>query len=82
MPDKIDDELWQRALRSFRGHATSGQNQDLQSALNRIAAKCIAKGPAPVAQSFTPSHCSVHEEQLSPTQLCQLERYHVHAAAR
>jgi hypothetical protein len=76
MRDKTDDELWQRALGSFRGHARSGQTQDLQFALNRIAAKCIAKGPAPVTQSFNPSNCSVYEEQLSPVQLCELERFH------
>jgi hypothetical protein len=76
MPDKTPDELWQLALAAFKGHATSPRTPDLQIALNRIAAKCIAKQPAPVAQSFDPSNCSVHERQLLPEQLCELERYH------
>jgi len=82
MPDKTQDELWQRALASFERHSTSARPQDLQFALNRIAAKCIAKQLAPVTQSFDPSNCILHEEQLSPAQLCALERYHDRAVTK
>jgi len=80
MPDKAQEHLWRRALASFRNHAIGAEPSDLQLALNRIAAKCIARQPAAVTQSFDASNCSLHEERLSPGELCQLERYHERAA--
>ncbi|SRR6266849_9016248 len=76
MPNKTEDELWRSALACFEGHAHRPKTpENLLFALNRIAAKWLGKQP-----SFDRSNCRLHEERLSPEQLCKLDRHHERAS--
>jgi hypothetical protein len=68
------EALWRRIYESFHFHRFSVKppDPDSQTALNRIAAKCIGVP----GRSFDPSTCSVRAQVLSVEQLRQLRLHH------
>jgi hypothetical protein len=71
-----EDALWRVIYQAFAAHRRPGE-PDSQTALNRIAAKCIAKRQdTPVTESFDPPNCRAREETLSVEELGLLETYH------
>ena len=75
-----ETELWQCIYRAFEAHRRAGE-LNAQTALNRIAAKCIARREgAPVTRSFDPSTSRAREEYLSPGELRRLESFHERAS--
>ena len=73
-------ELWQQIYAAFEAHRRMPGDCDAQTALNRIAAKCIAKHEdAPVIRSFDPTSCTAREESMSTEELRRLETFHERA---
>ncbi len=66
-------DLWDRIYAAFAAHQQPGIDPDPQSALNRVAAKCLRSAQR---RSFDPSNCVVREVLISVDELRQLELYH------
>jgi hypothetical protein len=67
-----NEKLWKQIYDSFKYHRTSS-NPDAQSAMDRIAMKCLA---LPKRESFNPTTCTVWEGVLSADSLHDLKLYH------